>query len=147
MSKKFFISLFTFLVFVFSGISYAEENPFMGLTQDQVVQKYFEGKQLDTIEGVWLDEDAHPTIIIKSSLIDLGKKYGNYDYLVVGYSSKSNVGIYGLYKTENSSCFRFGPRKFLLRFISQNALYYSYPGVNYIPAGSIYTRIYPNEIK
>lgn len=147
MSKKFFISLFAFLIFVLSGISYAEENPFMGLTQDQIVQKYFEGKQLDTIEGVWLDNDAHPIIIIKSSSIDPDKKYGNNDYLMIGYSSKENVGISGIYKTENSSCFRAGPKKRLLRFLSQNTLYSSYPGLNFTPVSLIYTRIYPNEIK
>jgi CHASE3 domain sensor protein len=46
MHKKIILSLIMFLTFVYSGITYAAENPFNGVTQDQIIQKYFEGRQL-----------------------------------------------------------------------------------------------------
>ncbi|WP_333595225.1 hypothetical protein [Anaerospora hongkongensis] len=40
------------LILVFAGDSYATENPFKGLSQEQIIQKYFDGRQIDTFEGI-----------------------------------------------------------------------------------------------
>ncbi|MDT8901623.1 hypothetical protein [Anaeroselena agilis] len=73
MGRKLLISLMILLVFIFSGVACAAENPFKGLTQEQIIQKYFAGRQLDPIEGIWLDERKDLQIILKTALIDTQK--------------------------------------------------------------------------
>ncbi len=141
MGKKTILCLLILLVFAFPGIASAAvaENPFRGLTQEQVINKYFEGRQSDTIEGIWLDDSLKQWVIIKSNLIDPNKKYGDYDYLMVELSSSTNVFMDGVSKTQYSPCFKF--KKSHLRFLSPNALYYPWT------AASVFTRIYPSEVK
>lgn len=143
MRKIMVFSLFVLLVLTFSGIAYAEENPFKELTQEQVIQKYFEGRQLDIIEGVWLDDQAKPLIIIKSSLVDTKKIYDQYDYVIINYSSSSDVKMAAVTKTQYPYCYERGRSKNLLRFVSQTTLQYSdgkyYDSFLY----RFYTRIYP----
>jgi len=81
------------LTLVFAGFSHAAETPFKELTQEQVIQKYFDGRQLDTIEGIWLDDLLTPTIIIKSSLINIDNSK-NYDYFMI-----KDTTIVGVRKT------------------------------------------------
>jgi hypothetical protein len=135
------------LVLIFTGTAYAEDNPFQGLTQEQVIQKYFEGRQLDTIEGIWLNDDWKPQIVIKSNLIDPSKKYGDYDYIMVEYSSKSTTKIEGINKTEYSSCFRIGAWHGGLRLTSVTTLMRNSGGYYGTPLYRFYTRIYPSEMK
>lgn len=145
MRKKNIFGMCIFLILIFGGISYAAENPFNGLTQDQVTHQYFDGRQLDSIEGVWLNDDAKPVIIVKANLIS-AKNDDNYDYFMVDYSSSPNTDIVGVHKTQYSSCFKRG-KKSLLRFVSQTTLQ-SYDTVYYKwPIYLFFTRIYPNEIK
>jgi hypothetical protein len=63
--KKIVFVLFTLLLFALSGPCFAEENPFKGLTQDQVIQEYFEGRQLDPFEGIWVDYELKPWVNYK----------------------------------------------------------------------------------
>lgn len=147
MSKRIILSLVIFLATVFSGICYAAENPFNGLTQDQVIHKYLEGRQLDPVEGVWLDPEIKPIIIIKSSLIDSYRNPDNYDYLMIEYSSKQNVEIVGVRKTQYQSCFQRGKMGNYLRFLSPNTLHYAVSGIYGIPIVYVYTRIFPSELK
>lgn len=150
MSKKILLFLVVLLVFAFSGITCAADNPFKGLTQDQVVQKYFEGRQLELIEGFWLDDYRDPIIIIKANLINssIKENKNNFDYFMVKYSTSSDTKISGVRKTQYSSCFEFEGLKYrLLRFVSTNSLQLrcsSYYGTSLY---QYYTRIYPSEIK
>ncbi|QJW48482.1 hypothetical protein HA075_24110 [bacterium BFN5] len=157
MSKKIIISSLLLLLFVFSGICYAAEipNPFKGLTQEQVVKKYFEGRELDLIEGIWLGDydQLRPEIIIKASLVDKTswvdfENADKYDYFKIQFfPSSENAKIIGIRKTQYTSAFLLGKVESSLRFISSTTLvelsgyYYSQ---NF---HKFYTRIYPNEVK
>lgn len=145
MRKIMVFSLFVLLVLTFSGIAYAEENPLKELTQEQVIQKYFEGRQLDIIEGVWLDDESKPVIIIKSNLVDTKNIYNKYDYVIINYSSSSDVKMAAVTKTQYPYCYERGMKvKFPLRFVSPTTLQYVsgfyYDSLFY----RFYTRIYPN---
>lgn len=146
MRKIVVFSLFVLLVLTFSGIAYAEENPFKELTQEQVIQKYFAGRQLDIIEGIWLNDEAKPVIIIKSSLVETKDIYNKYDYVIINYSSSSDTKIAAVTKTQYPYCYERGMNvKSLLRFISQTTLQYSsssYYNDNLFYR--FYTRVYPN---
>lgn len=146
MHKKIIFVMCMFLILIFGGVSYAAENPFNGLTQDQVIQKYFDGRQLDSIEGVWLNDDAKPIIIIKANLIG-AKNDDNYDYFIVEYSSSPNADIIGVHKTQHPSCFERGRAKILIRFVSQTTLQINETSYYNWSIYRFYTRIYPNEIK
>lgn len=127
------------LVMLFTSTCFAADNPFKGLTQDQVVQKYFEGRQIDLIEGVWLDDSLRTWIAIRSSLVDSSKKYGDYDYLMIEYSTSPNVYIDGLVKTQYASAFKY--KRSHLMILSQYSLNY-----NLGMSNVFFTRIYPNEV-
>lgn len=150
MIKKIILSLLLLLLFVFSGISYSAENPFKGLTREQVIQKYFEGQQLDLIEGIWINDFFEPAIIIKPSRIDFDNK-DEYDYLKIEFSSSDKAGITGIRKTQYSSAFRIGNYRlgkggYWFRFTSPTALI-ELTGVSYSNCYNVYTRVYPYEVK
>lgn len=145
MGKKIILSLFLLLVFILSSTSYAAENPFQGLTKEQVTNKYFAGRQLDPIEGIWIDDNLKPQIIIRTNLIDPNQKYNNEDYLMVEYSSSANVEISGIRKTEYPLCYRIGQWNRLLRIFSPTTLHYAIHGTY---GGDYYLiRFYPSESK
>lgn len=146
MNKRIIISFLISLFFIFSGTSYAAENPFNGLMQEQIIQKYFEGKQLDLIEGIWLDDNSSPVFIIKAGSINYDNKE-NYDYFKVENFTSSNAKIIGVRKTQYSSCFEQGKAKALLRFVSPTSLQIYAAGYYSHPLYSFYTRIYPSELK
>lgn len=144
MSKKNVIfSLVIMLVFVFSGISYAAENPFQGLTQDQVVHKYFEGRQLDPIEGIWFSWNT--VVIVKTSIMDTVKDFKDYDYILIEYSSDpQKADIFGVRKTQIPNVFAYGKWNRTLRQLSSTALVWTEHSFQ-SPESLFITRIYPTD--
>jgi len=132
------------LVFAFSGITYAAENPFNGLTQDQVIQKYFQGRQLDPIEGIW--HTLSTVIIIKTSAIDTIKDFKDYDYILVEYSTDlQKAEIFGIRKTQQPHIFSYGKWYRTLRQISPITLVWTEGYQNL--ENLFITRVYPSELK
>ena len=132
------------LVFAFSRITYAAENPFNGLTQDQIIHKYFEGRQLDPIEGIWFSWST--VIIIKTTAMDTIKDFKDYDYLLVEYSSNpQKAEIFGVRKSDKPHIFGYGKWSRCLRQISSITLVW--PEDSYQSPESLFiTRVYPNEL-
>jgi hypothetical protein len=149
MRKNFVTLCLTLLLtLVFAGVSHAEENPFKGLTQEQIIQKYFDGRQLDTLEGIWLDDKIKPNIIIKANLINIDNSK-NYDYFIIKYSDSPVATPFGIRKTQYSSLFESEHYKSTIRLVSPTTFM---ADTGYLPYGrsplySLYTRIYPTEMK
>lgn len=139
------LCLTLFLTLAFAGLSHAAENPFKGLSQEQIIQKYFDGRQLDTFEGIWLDDKIKPTVIIKSSLITIDNSK-NYDYFMVRYSTSSETTVVGVRKTQHPSIFESGNDKMLVKLVSPSTFMVQDSCLG-VPVYLVYTRTYPTEMK
>lgn len=133
------ILIILLLLFVFSSISYAAENPFKGLTETQIISKYFEKRDLDPLEGIWLDERFKKQIVVKISMIETENKFKGYDYMMILLSSEDNTTIDTIKKTEYPLCF-YRKNTQLLRLLSPTTFHYE----NYKTRSSLFTRIYPS---
>ncbi len=146
MSKKIVIvSLVIMLCLIFTGISYAAENPFKGLTEEQIIQKYFEGRQSDPIEGIWYS--WRTVVIIKTSAMDTINDFKDYDYILVEYSTDpQKAEIFGVGKTEKPHIYSYGKWNRILRQISPTTLVWTAHSYQN-PESLFITRIYPSDLK
>lgn len=143
--KLVIVSLVIMLSLIFTGISSAAENPFKDLTQEQVIQKYFEGRQLDSIEGVWLS--WRTVIIVKTNTMDTINDFKDYDYILVEYSNDpQKAEIFGVRKTKTPHIFSYGKWNRSLTQISPTTLVWTEHSYQ-SPESLFITRIYPSELK
>jgi hypothetical protein len=104
--KPIVIALIMVLVFILSATCLAAEKP--DDTQ-QFIDKYFAGRTLDPIEGIWYNDPSCILAIVRTSAFKpQDSEYNSYDYL--GIIIKRNYRKFGdifwkLSKTESNFCF------------------------------------------
>ncbi len=101
--KKHLILLICFcLVLALSSVCYGREiYPLGGLTREQLIEKYFSGRALDPIEGIWEYRAGQYYFVININALGNQKDlYTGYDYLMIEANDKSESRIfYKLRKT------------------------------------------------
>jgi predicted membrane chloride channel (bestrophin family) len=78
-------------VLALSSICYGEKYPLGVMTNEQIIEKYFTGRTLDPIEGIWECEPGRTVIVVKVEALDKQKeKYAAWNYLVLGVDNKKD---------------------------------------------------------
>ena len=85
--KKNILILSTILVFIFSTVCFALPQPLGELSKDQAIERYFRGKTIDTIEGIWTTTDNKYEITILKNTSGI---FSDSDYIgIITHSSES----------------------------------------------------------
>ncbi|GBG55495.1 hypothetical protein SPFL3102_03868 [Sporomusaceae bacterium FL31] len=144
MLKKMIISMIIFpLVLLFTSTCWAEEIPFGNITgPNDVIDKFFIGRTLDPIEGVWAQDPEKVMAIVKSTVLfpDQPQSHNYYMIRIKG-SGKKGLGPW-FDRTEYDFCFKEG--KAIYKLLSPNLLEKTYD-VNSWPFNEIFVRVYPGR--
>lgn len=149
------ISLICFvLIFTFSGVCYGEETYPLGiLTREQIIEKYFSGRTLNPIEGIWEVRPGIERLIVKIETLDnkQKEKYAGWDYLMISMNDKkSDVFVTKLKITSSPFFFTIKESKDTTEYIqilSPMTILERYVG-SFSRLDLFYTRSYPQvELK
>lgn len=96
----------SFLVLLITSACWAEEKPFESVTgPNEVIEKVFKGRTLDSIEGVWVRDPGKIIGIVKSSVIYPNQPQ-THDYYMIKIRGFSKLGMGAwIDRTEYDFCF------------------------------------------
>lgn len=98
------------MVFLLSGTCLAEKILDNMNTTQEVIDKYFAGRTLDPVEGIWVQSEGNVLAILKSSIVkSTNPKYQNSDYFGLSIGGKY-AGHFQLLLNKTQYSFAFNGR-------------------------------------
>jgi len=97
MKKHLILLICFYLILTLSSVCYGRESyPLGGLSREQLIEKYFAGRTLDPIEGIWEYRAGEYFIVVNiNALKNQKEQHTGYDYLMISVNyDKSDYRIY-----------------------------------------------------